>query len=174
MPVTNPGSSFMVNYTKFFPIIVVLFLGVSMGVFLAWFWSVVIGLQTKITEEAKMKLGRFKIFYFIPIIIIPFLVIFFETLTNGMVSEVNEIDMEVIGRAIAIILPLQLFSMFGILHSGYFFAKTFKAVELQRKVEFSDFVGEFFMIWFYPITIWIIQPKINKMIMTNRVGGNKS
>jgi hypothetical protein len=46
----------------------------------------------------------------------------------------------------------------------YFVAKTFKTVELQREVSFSDFVGEFFMIWFYPVGIWIIQPKINKMI----------
>ena len=25
-------------------------------------------------------------------------------------------------------------------------------------------IFQFFMIWFYPVGIWIIQPKINKMI----------
>ena len=55
-------------------------------------------------------------------------------------------------------------SMFGIFYSLYFVAKTFKTVELQREVTFSDFAGEFFMIWFFPIGIWVIQPKINKMI----------
>jgi hypothetical protein len=54
--------------------------------------------------------------------------------------------------------------MFCIFYTLYFVAKTFKTVELQREVKFSDFAGEFFMIWFYPIGIWIIQPKINKMI----------
>ena len=63
-----------------------------------------------------------------------------------------------------IILPLHFLSMFGILHSMYFVAKTFKTVELQREVSFSDFAGEFFLIWFYPVGIWIIQPKINKMV----------
>lgn len=53
---------------------------------------------------------------------------------------------------------------FCVIYSLYFVAKTFKTVELQREVKFSDFAGEFFMIWFYPIGIWIIQPKINKMI----------
>ena len=41
---------------------------------------------------------------------------------------------------------------------------TMDSVELQREVSFSDFAGEFFMIWFFPIGIWIVQPKVNKMI----------
>jgi hypothetical protein len=43
-------------------------------------------------------------------------------------------------------------------------AKTIKTVELQREVNFSEFIGEFFMIWFYFIGIWILQPKINRMV----------
>lgn len=63
-----------------------------------------------------------------------------------------------------IIVPLHLLSMFGILYSIYFSAKTFKTVELQRNVQFSDFAGEFFLIWFYFIGVWIIQPKINQFL----------
>lgn len=46
----------------------------------------------------------------------------------------------------------------------FFVAKTIKTVELQRQVKFGDFAGEFFLILYYPIGIWIIQPKINKMM----------
>ena len=56
----------------------------------------------------------------------------------------------------------------------YFVAKTFKTAELQRKVSFSDFAGDFFLVWFLPIGIWIIQPKINRMVVGNQeviVGG---
>jgi hypothetical protein len=63
----------------------------------------------------------------------------------------------------AIILPLHLFAMFCIFYCLYFVAKTIKTAELQREVSFSDFVGEFFMLWFYPIGIWILQPKINQI-----------
>jgi hypothetical protein len=59
---------------------------------------------------------------------------------------------------------LHLLSMFGIFYSLYFVAKTIKTVELQTKVSFSDFAGEFLLIWFFPIGIWVVQPKINKMI----------
>lgn len=65
---------------------------------------------------------------------------------------------------ISVIIPLHVFSIFCIFYSYYFVSKTFKTVELQREASFSDFAGEFFMIWFYPIGIWILQPKINKMV----------
>ncbi|MEN9640511.1 MAG: hypothetical protein RLZZ262_2380, partial [Bacteroidota bacterium] len=37
-----------------------------------------------------------------------------------------------------------------------------KLLELQREVRFSEFIREFFLIWFFPIGIWFIQPKINR------------
>jgi hypothetical protein len=53
--------------------------------------------------------------------------------------------------------------MFFIFYSLYFIAKELKSVELQKPVTFSDFAGEFFLLWFFPIGIWIIQPRINKI-----------
>jgi bacteriorhodopsin len=70
----------------------------------------------------------------------------------------------VFGAIFALVVPLHLFSMFYIFYTLYFAAKTVKTVELQREVTFSDFAGEFFLIWFYPVGVWIIQPKVNKMI----------
>ena len=83
---------------------------------------------------------------------------------TGMIESGAKPNGAFIGGVIGVIVPLHLFSMFCIFYSLYFVAKTFKTVELQRQVSFSDFAGEFFMIWFYPIGIWIVQPKINKMI----------
>ena len=60
------------------------------------------------------------------------------------------------------IIPAHLFSMFCIFFMLYKAAKTIKTVELQKKVTFSDFAGEFFLMWFFPLGIWIVQPKINK------------
>tara|TARA_B110000046_G_C13016331_1_gene408942 strand:+ start:1352 stop:1558 length:207 start_codon:yes stop_codon:yes gene_type:complete len=63
-----------------------------------------------------------------------------------------------------IIFPLHLLSMFGIFHSLWFNAKVIKSIELHRTGTFGEFAGEFFLIWFFPIGIWFIQPKINKMM----------
>jgi hypothetical protein len=156
----NPDTSFMFNYMKFFPIMMIIF----MGVFFGWFWSVAVGLQNKVPKDVKMKVKKFKIFFFIPMVYMLFITLFMGIQMNGLMTNGTEPSGGLIGGLVAVIVPLHLFSMFCIFYSLYFVAKTFKTVELQREVKFSDFAGEFFMIWFYPIGIWIIQPKINKII----------
>ena len=156
----NTDPTFMFSYMKFFPIIMIIF----MGVFFGWFWSVAVGLQSKVPEDVKMKVKKFKIFFFIPIAYMLFITLFMGIQMNGLMTNGTEPSVGLIGGLVAVIVPLHLFSMFCIFYSLYFVAKTFKTVELQREVNFSDFAGEFFMIWFYPIGIWIVQPKINKMI----------
>jgi hypothetical protein len=51
-------------------------------------------------------------------------------------------------------------------------AKTIKTAELKRKVGLSEFSGEFFLLWFYFIGIWIIQPKINKLVEEKNTTAN--
>ena len=156
----NSDPTFMFSYMKFFPIMMIIFIGVFFG----WFWSVAVGLQSKVPEDVKMKVKKFKIFFFIPMVYILFITLFMGIQMNGLMKNGTEPSSGLIGGLVAVIVPLHLFSMFCIFYSLYFVAKTFKTVELQREVKFSDFAGEFFMIWFYPIGIWIVQPKINKMI----------
>ena len=50
------------------------------------------------------------------------------------------------------------------LYVVYFTAKIFKIVEYQRNVEFSEFKKEFFIMVLYPVGIWLLQPKINKIV----------
>ncbi|MCW8897362.1 MAG: hypothetical protein OQJ96_08090 [Flavobacteriales bacterium] len=157
---TNSDPTIMFNYMKLFPIIMLVF----MGIFFGWFWSVAIGLQSKVPESVKMKVKKFKVFFFIPMVYMLLITLFMLISMNGLMTNGTEPSGALIGILFTIIVPLHLFSMFCIFYSLYFVAKTFKTVELQREVSFSDFVGEFFLIWFYPIGIWFIQPKINKMI----------
>jgi uncharacterized membrane protein len=135
-----------------------------MAFYFGWFWSVAIGLQKKLPENVTMKVKKFKVFFFIPMVYIFCIIIFMSFTISGLMNGGGEPNVGFLGGIFAIIVPLHLFSMFCIFYTLYFVAKTFKTVELQREVKFSDFAGEFFMIWFYPIGIWIIQPKINKMI----------
>ena len=157
---TNPDPVEILSYMKVFPIIMVLF----MAIFFGWFWSVAIGLQSKIPENLTMKLKKFKLIFFIPIIYIFCITIFISYTMDGIIISGNEPNVGLFGSLFAFIVPMHLFSMFCILYTLYFVAKTIKTVELQKEVKFSDFAGDFILIWFYPIGIWIIQPKINKFI----------
>lgn len=42
-------------------------------------------------------------------------------------------------------------------------AKALKSIELGREASLGDYIGDFFLIWFLPIGIWFIQPRINKI-----------
>lgn len=124
----------------------------------SWFWSMAIGLQKKVQAEVKMKVTLFKVFFIVPIVYIILFSIFILSILNS-----GEFPNPFI---ILIILPVHFFVIFCSFYCIHFIAKTIKTVELQREVKFSDFVAEFFLIWFYPIGVWILQPRINKFIET--------
>ncbi len=147
----------MFEYLQFFPLIML----VVMAVFFGWFWSIGVGLQSKLPEHITMNVRLFKAFLLIPLAYILCICIsFFIGISMVRFSD-NIIDNPGI---FTLIVPLHLFSMFCIFYSMYFVAKTIKTAELQRKVSFGDYAGEFFLLWFYFIGVWVIQPKINKMV----------
>lgn len=149
---------FMFKYLGYFFLIATLYAGVIFG----WFWSVTTGLQHKIPQHIRLKLTRFKVFFFIPLVYIACIMVFIQIAMNSFIKGVP--DIVFIFSIIGIIVPMHLFSIFCILHTMYFVAKTIKTVELQREVTFTDFVGEFFLAWFFLIGVWILQPQINKMV----------
>jgi hypothetical protein len=113
----------------------------------------------------KMKTALFKVFFFFPLIYILFFCLFFAfSFVNILNTPSGGSPPPAFFIGFAVIFPLHLFAMFCMFYNCYFIAKTIKTVELQRLTTFSDFVGEFFLIWFFPVGVWFLQPKINKML----------
>ena len=156
---SNPNPEKMMSFFGWFPVIMILFTGLFFG----WYWSIAMGLKNKIPAEIKMKTRKFKVFFFFPLLYILFLLIYMAGLFNGLKTNGFELG----NWIIAIILPIHLFSMFCIFYTTYYVAKTIKTAELKRKVRFGEFAGEFFLLWFYFIGIWIIQPKVNILANDN-------
>lgn len=148
----DSGADFLVIFiiaSQLIPIITLIF-GV---IFFGWLWSIAIGLQQCIPSTVKMKVTKFKIFFFIPLVYISFLMLHMSGFIAG--------SLEGFEWVFALVVPLHLFSMFCMFYMLYFVAKTIKTLELQREVKFGEFLAEFFLLWFYFIGIWIIQPKVN-------------
>ncbi|RED48811.1 hypothetical protein DFQ02_103141 [Seonamhaeicola aphaedonensis] len=158
----NNQSGFPISFFGLFPVIMLLYVFFHFG----WFWSISIGLQEYIPTDVKMKVKKFKILFWIPVIYIALLVVFMGLSYIGVQYNDSASKATISGALIAMILivPLHLFSMFCIFYCLYFTAKTYKTVQLQREVNFGDFAGEFFLFWFYFVGIWIVQPKINKLL----------
>ncbi|MBN7803071.1 hypothetical protein J0A67_19510 [Algoriphagus aestuariicola] len=142
------------NYSSVFPYLISIDAIAFMGVFFGWFYQLGTHLHEKLPDTASMNVTRFKIFLFIPVIYLLFSV----AIMPSLIPEGQT------GLAIfALIIPLHLFSMFCLFYCLYFNAKALKTVEVQRPVAFGEYAGEFFLIWFFPIGIWIIQLRINKL-----------
>ncbi len=156
----NPDNTGIFNMMKIFPIIMFLYLGLFFG----WFWSTGIGLQKFIPTEINLKTNKFKIFFFIPLIYVCFLLVISATTFYGFSSGSNAVG-GIVGKMLFVVIPMHLLSMFSMFYLLYFISKTIKTIELKRDVTFGDFAGEFFMIWFFPIGIWIIQPRINNILL---------
>ena len=152
--VTSSSGTIM-TFTKYSPI-VILFILVLFG----WFYAMGLNLNKKIPDTAKMYLRKFKWFMFIPIVYGFLLYIFVHFVLFKAVSNGETLNSSVI---FASIVPFHLFSIFCIFYCIYFNAKSLKVAELQREVSFSDYVVEFFLLWFFPIGVWFIQPRINKI-----------
>jgi len=156
----NHNPEVLFTFFKVFPLLMVLFIGTTLG----WEYSVAIGLQKLVPPNVKMKVTKFKIFFFIPVTYLCLIIAFTTYLFSGHIPTQSNPPGPIFFSVFAIIFPIHLFSVFCLFYCLYFVAKTYKTVELQRAVIFSDFVGEFFMAWFIFIGIWIMQPKINKMV----------
>lgn len=157
---SHPDPIIMFGYMKFIPVIGILCIAVLFG----WFWSVAVGLQNKVPVSVTMKVKKFKLFFTFPLIYMVVFLTFFSVIMSSLSANNPEPGEGLIFGLFAVVVPLHLFAIFCFLYTFYFVAKTFKTVELQREVTFGDFAGEFFLLWFYPIGVWVLQPKINKMI----------
>jgi hypothetical protein len=142
----------------YFFIVLELLICLCMAVFFGWFWALGVGLHARLSPTVKVNLTRFKIFLLIPVIYITFMSIF-----TLFFLQIGPGDGDRFQGFLYAIIPLHLFAMFCVFYCFYFIAKELKSVELQRSVTFGDFAGEFFLIWFYPIGIWIIQPRVNRL-----------
>jgi membrane-associated HD superfamily phosphohydrolase len=155
----NPNPATLYSNLKYIPFILLLFI----GFLFMWFWSAGIGLQDNIPENAKMKTNLFNLFLTIPILYLLILGMVFSYTINGMFILDPTSNFGLIAILFLGFVLLHLFSIFCIFYCIYFVAKTIKTAELQRPVVFSDFIPEFFMVWFSPIGIWILQPRTNKL-----------
>lgn len=154
----------------YFPVIIIIYISVMYG----WYWSVGVGLQNKVPSGVTLKVNRFKIFFFFPLfyLLVIGLIFFwiFTNIDNLFSSGPNPEDIYSWIGWVALIIPFHLFTVFCTFYIFFFCAKTIKTAQLQREVTFGDFVGEFFLIWFFPIGVWILQPEINKLVNEQEEG----
>lgn len=62
------------------------------------------------------------------------------------------------------IVPLHFLATVALFYVLAATAKRFKIAVHQRPINFSSYIGTFFLLWFFPIGIWFLQPKVNALV----------
>ena len=66
-----------------------------------------------------------------------------------------------------------LFWSWGILllfYGIYLIAKVMRIAELQREVKVKEVLGDFFLFLFFPLGVWFLQPRVNRMCEKDKEG----
>lgn len=131
------------------PLIMLLFI----GIYLLWFWSLGTELNKIVPENIRLKSSRFKFgIKFCAIYMVAFQIMFIS-MANG----------SGFGAPMPVVFILHLVAMYFMFYSIYFISKNLVAFENVKNDKSASSKGTFFLMWFFPIGIWFIQPRINKM-----------
>lgn len=128
---------------RFFGAVTVVF----MLFFLGWFWSMGSFLTSIISEPQRLPLRYFRLSLIYPAIYVTY---FFSVFSASRPPS-------------ALIVPFHLLAMFCMFYNLYFVSKSLVIAETGRAASFYDYSGPFFLTWFFPIGIWAIQPRINRL-----------
>jgi hypothetical protein len=129
-------------------VVVEIVTAVSALCYLLWLWSMGSFLNSLLSPGLRLKTGVFLFtLMFTSIYVFGFMMLF---------QNVNSIGF-------AVIIPLLLFAAFCMFYNFYFVSKSLVIAETGKGATFSEYAGEFLLLWFYPIGIWFIQPRINRL-----------
>lgn len=143
----------------YFPFVLALFL-IGLANSFAWVWVIVNELQ-KAVKPMNTKL--FKIAFWIPLISVCSFIGF--VLFNLFVQKVKSVNQQV---EVAVLLVLAVLSVGCIIYGLVFIGRLIRTAELGRKPSIKDHILESVLMLFPPIGLWIIQPRLNKLIANQR------
>jgi hypothetical protein len=124
-----------------------------------WFYSLGKGVQKYVNPLLRIKSSLFTFTS-----VFPLLYVFAAfTLMDGILENAALDQNYEPPLSLLLLLPLNFITMGCMFYNFYFIARTLKTAELLRVVKFSDYAGEFFLMWFHFIGVWIVQPKVNQM-----------
>jgi hypothetical protein len=122
----------------------------SMFCTLAWFWSMGSFLSSMVPPPLRLKIGFFRFALTYPALYIFIFIALFQSISTRP-------------ALLAIIFPLHFFAVFCMFYDLYFVSKNLVLAETSKSPSFYEYAGPFFLIWFFPVGVWFIQPRINRL-----------
>ena len=118
--------------------------------FVTWFWSVGSLLHALVRPDLRPSLMFFRLALVYPLVYMAFFLLTFDRLTMS-------------SSYLFFVFPFHLFAMYCVFFDLNFVSKSLALAETGKPVSFSDYAGSFFLLWFFPLGIWFVQPRINRL-----------
>lgn len=115
-------------------------------------WILLTGRLLEARKYGVLTRPTYKAFLFVGILLI-------VTASTGRLFSMSEEIM----RSTAIHTAYTVYSLTSFVWIATFTAKTLKANETNEEIDINDYFGDIFLIIFWPIGVWIIQPRLNKI-----------
>lgn len=128
-----------------------------MGVFFGWIWYVRSSLYNKLSDNIEMNSVWFRSIWTVAIFSYILARVFSVSPLFGHlgISEVfNWVSIDSLLKSIFAI---------GILYCAFFVAKALKSVELGKAATFKGYASYMLLLFMFPIGVWYLQPRINKI-----------
>ncbi len=123
-------------------------IAVSFLCFLAWFGSMGLFLRSIVKPTLRLETQFFHFALVFPAVYLP--MFFLLVIPDAGVSE-------------GVILPLHLGCMVCLFYLLYFVSKSLVLAETGKQASFYEYAGPFFLLWFFPLGVWIVQPRVNRL-----------
>lgn len=122
------------------------------------FWSMGSFFNSIVKPESRLKSGFFRVALIYPPFYFVFFIATFQSFSPGLLE---------------LILPLHLFAMICMFYLLYFVSKSLVLAETSKPASFCDYAGPLFLLWFFPVGIWIVQPRVNRLYSERKNAQNK-
>ena len=124
-------------------------------IYFGWLWSVGSFLARITNQGINLKIGLFR----------SVLVCMALWFCSAIVIFQNKIAFPSLFLKIVALffIPLNLAASIGLFYVLYFVSKKLVFVESGNPASIRDYAGTFVLVWFFPLGVWFVQPRINRL-----------
>jgi len=117
--------------------------------YLTWYFIIGLELSEYLPKKIELPTTMFVINGFVLVLSIVVLIMFFDGSfsSNGIIGFLWVV-----------------YLMYATVQFFFYPSKILKSIELTKEARFGDYIGYVLLMIFWPIGIWWIQPKLNKLI----------
>lgn len=133
----------------------------ALSLFLGWLWA--LGTRLAARRPVAEAAGGLRWFRAGLRLAFGYMLVFLALMTLMLIGATRQ-QLYFTPVWLLLLLPLHLLSIASLFYAQYFVARTLKAVELRRPAELSEYIGDFFLLWFFPVGLWFIQPRVRRLV----------